>query len=458
MDLLADIKKQSRGLDLFLLIINDHSRDDYTAVEGYLELKFQGKYQYIVNPVNNAKVNYWKTINMAYGILSDKQFDYFIQLADDMKLVRDFFHMAIRKWKHIDDEKKACLNISVDFTRLMKAFWTSVQPHHVSFNGYEYIRTGWTDLCFISSRAYLEALNFTVDPVSLKWSGNKDLSSGVGMQISRRLIAGGYSIYSLKRSLVISDDHPSVMHPELRKRQKLVTNHDLDRVTASMATMPGRESSLMSVVESIIHQVDELRIYANNLTRKNIHLHHKKVKWFYSKDHLGDLGDVGKFYQCEDISGYHFTIDDDLIYPSDYVYTMIEAIERYGRKCVISAHGRIFPTGPVRSYYKGAMQQFSCLRNVSQDVYAHVVGTGVLAYHTDTLKVPFGIFEASNMADIWFSRHCQQKGIPRMIIKHQGGWIKDSQTYDQFSSIYFHNVYDESLQTRIMNTCQWSLP
>jgi hypothetical protein len=308
------------------------------------------------------------------------------------------------------------------------------------------------------SRAYLNAIHYTVNPVDLRWSAKEGLSSGVGRQISQLLINQGYSIYSVNRSLVIHDDHPSVMHPDHRKNTKLITNHDMGKIVATMATMPGRESSLMSVVESIIHQVDELRIYANNLTKENIHLNHKKVKWFYSKDHLGDLGDVGKFYQCETIKGYHFTIDDDIIYPSDYVYAMIEAIERYNRKCVISTHGRIFPTGYIKSYYKGAMRQFSCLRSVSEDIYAHVIGTGVLAYHTDTLKIPFEIFEASNMADIWFSRYCQQHDIPRMIIKHQGGWIKDSESYDHYTSIYHYNVCDEQLQTRIVNTVKWTLP
>lgn len=456
MDLLSDIRKQSPGYDVFLLIINDHSMEDYSEVEKYLADKFKGRYEYLVNPVNYGKKMYWKTINTGFLRLADHKFDYFFQIADDMRLVKSFFLKAIKAWSIIPDKKKACLNISIDYSRLMTPFWTSYHPHAVSFDGHDFIKTGWTDMCLVSSGTYLEALNFMISPVDPRWSGNKELSSGVGMQISRRLISMGYTIYSLKKSLVISDDHPSMMHPELRKEQKLITNHDMDRITASMATMPGREESLKQVIASIIHQVDELRIYANNMTKPVVK--HRKIKWYFSGEHAGDLGDAGKFYGCEDIRGYHFTIDDDLTYAQDYVFKMIGTIERYERRCVVSCHGRSFPTGAIRSYYKGAIARFSCLRSLASDTFAHVIGTGVLAYHTDTIRVPFAIFEASNMADIWFSRYCQIKGVPRLVMKHPVGWIKDTECYDQLASIYHYNVNDEELQTKIMNTVSWSLP
>lgn len=456
LDLLGDIKKESKGFDVHPIIVNDGSFADYTAVIRYLKDEFLDHFDYILNPLNLGKKYYWKTINKGFEKASRQRYDYFLQIADDMRLVDRFFFKAIAAWEAIRDVRKACLNISVDYVRLMRPFWTTYQPHNISFGQMEFVRTGWTDMCMISNGAYLKALNHAINPIDPRWSANKELSSGVGMQISRRLIGAGHSIYSLKKSLVIHDDHPSVMHPELRKENKLITNHNMDRIVATMATMPGREESLKLVIASIIDQVDELRIYANNMIRPVTQ--HRKLKWLFSHEHAGDIGDAGKFYAIDDITGYHFTIDDDLIYPKDYVFTMISAIERYERRCVVSQHGRTFPSGAIRSYYKGACNRYACLGNVSRDVFAHVVGTGVLAYHTDTIRIPFEIFEASNMADIWFSRFCQQQKIPRVILKHQSGWIRDSNCYDQYSSIYFQNVHDESFQTKIMNSISWSLP
>jgi len=247
------------------------------------------------------------------------------------------------------------------------------------------------------------------------------------------------------------------MHPEHRQAVPLITNHDMSRIIATMATFPGRERCLQEAVESLIDQVDELHIYANNLHKKQINLHHKKLKWHFSNDHLGDLGDAGKFYQVEKINGYHFTVDDDIIYPADYVAEMVNAIEKYDRKAVISLHGRIMPPEKVQSYYKNHARQFSCLRAVQADIRAHIVGTGVLAYHTDTLNIPFEIFQAANMADIWFSKYCNEKGIPRVIIQHRGGWIRESVSLDQTGTIYSNNVNDCSFQTKIVNSVPWNL-
>lgn len=462
--LLKDIHRESKSFDIDLLIINDHSTNDYSPVTSFLEERFSGRYHYIVNRQNFGKQYYWKTIANGFRYVADLDFEYFIQLPDDVRLVKSFFNRAIKSWDAITDKDKTCLSIAANFSRLMKPCWTSYQPHAVSFGNIDLIKTGWVDLCYISSRAFLQLLNFTIEPVDTRWTSRDGFSSGVGMQISRKLISQGHSIYSVKRSLVIHDHHPSVMHPRHREEVRLLTNHDMDKIVATMATMPGREESLRDVIASIIDQVDELRIYANNLHKKEIklhippiYLHHRKLKWLFSDDHAGDLGDAGKFYHIEDIDGYHFTIDDDIIYPPDYVATMVEAVDRYERRCAVSLHGRTFGPGSIRSYYHCAAGQYSCMRHVAADKHAHVIGTGVLAYHTDTLRIPFSEFQASNMGDIWFSKYCQEKKIPRIILKHEAGWVKDSQNYDQSNTIYADNCKDDTLQTKVVNSVKWSL-
>jgi len=455
--LIKDIIRERNGYILDLIIINDHSTLDYSQVINQLNDHFPDNHRYIVNPENYGKAYYWKTVSRGYNLLLGETFDYFIQLPDDVRLIKGFFKRATDSFDAIHDSQKTCMNILVEYSRLMKPCWTDVMPKPISFNGIDLIRTGWVDMCFISNVSFFKALNFTINAVDLKWSTKKGVSSGVGMQISRRIIAQNKSIYSVKRSLVMHGDHRSVMHPEHRQAVPLITNHDMSRIIATMATFPGRERCLQEAVESLIDQVDELHIYANNLHKKQINLHHKKLKWHFSNDHLGDLGDAGKFYQVEKINGYHFTVDDDIIYPADYVAEMVNAIEKYDRKAVISLHGRIMPPEKVQSYYKNHARQFSCLRAVQADIRAHIVGTGVLAYHTDTLNIPFEIFQAANMADIWFSKYCNEKGIPRVIIQHRGGWIRESVSLDQTGTIYSNNVNDCSFQTKIVNSVPWNL-
>lgn len=462
--LLNDIDRERTGYLINLVIINDHSAKDYSQVLQLLEEKFHDAYRYIINEENLGKSYFWKTINKAYNLMAGESFDYFIQLQDDVRLVKGFFKKVTDSYDAITDSRKVCMNILVDYSRFMKPCWTSVLPQACTFGQYDLIKTGWTDMFFIAGQLFFKILNYRLDPVDLRFTADKEHSSGVGMQISRRLIAMNYSIYSLKRSLVIHNHHASVMHPDHRKRVPLITNHDMSKITATMATFPGREYCLVETIRSIIDQVDELNIYANNLHETQIklhippiYLHHKKIKWYYSDHHLGDLGDAGKFYQVEKIKGYHFTIDDDIIYPPDYVITLINAIEVNQRKAIVSLHGRIMPPHKVQSYYKNALQQFSCLRNLNQDSAAHIVGTGVMAYHTDTLRIPFKVFEAINMADIWFSKYCNENNIPRLILQHRAGWIRESAHVDHCGTIYTQNVNDCQLQTEICNSVNWTL-
>jgi hypothetical protein len=231
-----------------------------------------------------------------------------------------------------------------------------------------------------------------------------------------------------------------------------------DKITASVASMPGRIKSLKDTVKSILPQVDQLQVYLNNYDSVPDYLLHEKIKVFLSKDYSGDLGDSGKFYECDKISGYHLTIDDDLIYPDNYVESLISAIARYDKKCVVSYHGRIFNNLPVISYYKGATVQLACLRKVPVDRFVHVVGTGVLAYHTDTINLKLSAFKFPNMADIWFSEYCNDRNISRVVLAHRSGWITLSEKYDEAGSIFTNHINDDKLQTEITNSVNWKLP
>ena len=454
--LLADIFHKANGYHISLLIIDDGSSKDYSKVHKYLDAHFHNHYDYFKTEKNYGKKDYWKLIDFAYRKLQAMPFDYLIQLHDDIRLVDGFFDKAVNSFDSIPDRKKACLNILNDYSRDGKTFWTAENITDLSYAGIDYMRTGWVDMCFVSSKNYLRYLNFTILPVSHKWSADKNLSSGVGKQISQRLIGAGKHIYQLKKSIVIHDAHPSVMHPEHRKQVQLITNHTADKITATMATMPGREQSLEETVRSILPQVDELHIYMNNIKSYPFFAGDPKIKLYFSEEHHGDLGDAGKFYTADKIKGYHFTIDDDLIYPPDYVNTMVAAIEKYNRKCAISCHGRMFDKLPVKSYYKNYTKAYSCLRDVNEDVYAHIVGTGVLAYHTDTLQLNLAVFEYTNMADIWFSKFCNNKNIPRVIIAHRKKWIRSSDKYDTTGSIYVHQAINDSVQTQVTNSVQWN--
>jgi hypothetical protein len=237
---------------------------------------------------------------------------------------------------------------------------------------------------------------------------------------------------------------------------KTVKALSLDKIICNMATMPSRTASLAQAVESIIHQCDELHIYLNDFDDVPDFLQNNpKVKSYLSKYFLDDLGDVGKFFRCDSWKGYVFTLDDDIIYPADYCRQMITAIERYQRKAVITCHGRKFRDMPVKSYYHNNAETFVFYGGTIEDKVIHIPGTGVMAFHSDTLQLSLNHFQTSNMADIWMALHLQKHNIPAIVIKHLTKWIRKSNLSDAEYSIYYYCHMDDQVQTDLVNSIKW---
>jgi len=454
LNLLKQIKKQSSNFDIKIYINNDCSQANYTKVTSYLKRYFDD-FHYILDNEHRGKLNYWHIINRFYQFAKQDKFDYFIQVPDDIQLVDDFFNRATAKYDAINDSDKACLNILNDYGRNGMAVWVPVKPEVLSFKNFTYIRNGWMDMAYICTKHYFDILEYTINKVSPNWSGKPGRSSGVGMQISQRLYKSGASIYQVAHSLIIHGAHESVMHPEERKLHPLITNHQKDKVIASMATMPCRVNSLFETVNSLLPQVTELHVYLNEFDNVPAFLNNPKIKVYRSQDEVGDLGDVGKFYTAAKIKGYHFTVDDDLIYPADYVSTLIEQIEKHNRKYIVGLHGRIFDKFPIKSYYYDHEQAFSCLRSVLSNVFVHVTGTGACAYHTDTFNISVDCFKTMNMSDIWFSKKANDDNISLLVLKHERGWIRESKKYNRAETIYNNCNRIDTVQTDIMNKTQW---
>lgn len=174
------------------------------------------------------------------------------------------------------------------------------------------------------------------------------------------------------------------------------------KITANIATHPPRKAALDKMLKSIEGQFDEIRIYDNGI--------------------LPNLTDNGKFYFLKDAEReIYFTLDDDLIYPQDYVEKTVFMIEKYN--CIVTYHGRVL-LGKGRPYYKGH-KSFRCLNNVDIDTRVDVAGTGVTAFDTDFFK-PTDIYKSEYlcMGDLVFSLEAakQQKSI--MLINHRAGWLK----------------------------------
>lgn len=193
------------------------------------------------------------------------------------------------------------------------------------------------------------------------------------------------------------------------------------RAMVSIASVPGRESSLRAVVSSLFHQVDRINIYLNGYPEVPEYLDHPKLLVARSQEY-GDVGDAGKFFWLGSGADYYLTCDDDILYPPDYVARTIHSIERYGRKAIIGWHGSIL-NDPFVDYYD-TRTILSFYRECKCDVPVHILGTGTAGFHSSTLELAFSDFPVPNMADVWLAVKGQQARVPFIVCAHPAGELR----------------------------------
>lgn len=174
--------------------------------------------------------------------------------------------------------------------------------------------------------------------------------------------------------------------------------------SANFATWSGRDT-IDRAVDSIIEQVDVVRVYYNDYTPK------KRTDIIqYTGE---DLTDRGKFYGIgrNEIA---FTCDDDLLYPPDYVKKTLGAM---GDKPVVTYHGRNL-RGKGLNYYRDH-ETFHFMMPQVEDKRVIIPGTGVMAFNTDNILPKILSYPNQKMADILMALECKKKGRSNRVFSSQ---------------------------------------
>lgn len=224
------------------------------------------------------------------------------------------------------------------------------------------------------------------------------------------------------------------------------------RIIACMASFPARKEKMLSTIDSIFGNVDKIYLYLNNYQEIPVELKkYDNLEVTLGKDTKGDLRDNGKIYPftVERLKGYCFLIDDDIIYPPSYFNEFVRKIEKYNRKAVVGVHGVIFAK-PFQSYFKNR-EVFHFKNENLVDVVVNQLGTGALAFHTDTLVPTLDKYVETGMADVFFAIEAKQFNVPLVCIAHPAGWLKPLEIeIEDTSNLYDEFKNDHSKQTLLI--------
>lgn len=201
------------------------------------------------------------------------------------------------------------------------------------------------------------------------------------------------------------------------------------KIIGAMASFPPREKNLKEAISSILPQIDELILYLNNYKKIPDFAINEKIKIIRSEEAKGDLRDNGKFYNLpQDENTYIFTLDDDLIYPEDYVDRMIHYIESLNRSSVVGLHGVIFPEGNFNKLQQRKVYHFA---KKSSGNFVDLLGTGTAAWHSSTLKIGLDSFLTKGVCDLWFSATAAKSNVPLFSIPRENKWLKSQETTEE---------------------------
>lgn len=150
---------------------------------------------------------------MALNLVKNLPTDLFIFTADDLLDVDVKRILTLHK-KH----KTRPYAYNLQFDGRTKN-WTNMNPIEAERHVLE---VGFVDCLFFCNRAALDRIGWFMEPVPPSWFKQRS-SSGVGRQLSMRFLNEGVTMYLPLKSIGYHGNHESMMHPEERKKNPLIS-------------------------------------------------------------------------------------------------------------------------------------------------------------------------------------------------------------------------------------------
>jgi hypothetical protein len=288
----------------------------------------------------------------------------------------------------------------------------------------------------LSTHNYRESLTKKIFP-------NSPQASGIAYDIYFSEEDCEYTLPKLNDNLLIPDKRASATAKVTPNREK---------ISIGIASIPQREQPLSTVIGSLIEQADEIIVYLNNYAKVPKFLDHRKISVFRSQDN-GDLGASGKFFAIEKITdGYYFSVDDDFMYPENYVQHMIETLQKYNNQCIATAHGSIF--GSPLDWYFERTSVYTAKNALDTERFVTLLGTASTSFYRPIINLSFSDFYPKIMCDLTLSLKARDHGLPIISVSRPKNWIVplEADGPDYFSSM----LKDDEGRTEKAQQYDWS--
>lgn len=189
-------------------------------------------------------------------------------------------------------------------------------------------------------------------------------------------------------------------------------------ISAFTASLPQRINILKKAVYSMLPQVDRMQVVLNHMDFVPGFLEHPKITVKFSDNRYFD---GSRFIDIDDApEGYVIVFDDDIIYPSDYVETLISHVQP---EMMVAPMGKILKPRPITSYYKDISLSLRTFDEVKAKQVVDVPGACGILWHNTEVKVSINDFPIPN-SDVCLARFCKDNKVAPVVIPHTADWLK----------------------------------
>lgn len=214
------------------------------------------------------------------------------------------------------------------------------------------------------------------------------------------------------------------------------------RVIVGLASHPPREAGMLAVVRALSPQCDEMHVALNEYSGDRLAKVLDRLKVYKNvtaRAYAGqdDLGSQNKFRAVGLCSGddVFISVDDDIMYPPDYVEKTLKGLDRHGGRAIVSYHGSLLERNADGSVSKNVVQ---FRKTCPADTRVHMAGTGCGACVPAELGLGFDVFDMpKNTGDdellaIW----ARDRRIPMVVLAHPENWLRVNEPVEHTGALW----------------------
>lgn len=206
---------------------------------------------------------------------------------------------------------------------------------------------------------------------------------------------------------------------------------------AHMATFPPRQSIMWDTIHSIAPQVDKLCVCLNEYTEIPARL--MEIPNLEPMIPDQDLKDAGKFAFPAESDDIVFTIDDDIIYPQDYVSRLVkfaDKIELEQNSIGYQAHTWVYK----KRFEKHGWRNFLFGKECKKIIKVDVLGTGTVCALGKNVPPLDDMITSAGFVDFRFSRHQIKRGVNMWTLPRNEGYVQGNLPDELWESSLFQTV------------------